>query len=62
MANYKVLKLTDEYYTIEVFVSAKDMLSISLTDSDREFPDIISLDKNDVIALINELNKLFKEM
>ena len=60
--NYKYLTIESGINKLEAFFNAKNEISISIIEDGVEFPYTVSLDKEDAIALKEELELLINDM
>ena len=60
--NYKYLTIENGINKLEAFFNAKNEISICIIEEGAEFPCTVSLDKEDAIALKEELELLINEM
>ena len=60
--NYKVLNIVKDEMVMEVFINPKKEISLSINEDDVERPIIFVLNKDDAIALRDELSELINEL
>jgi len=65
MAHNKKLVISDDVATLTLFINTHNLIAITIEDNDPYLEnnfEIIQLDKDDCIALIDELTSLIKEI
>jgi len=60
--NYKVLNILNDEMILEVYLNSENDISLSLQENDIEHLTMITLNKDDAIALRDELSCLIEVM